>query len=91
MKGFLFSTEALFAMSIIILTLGIVHYETTQTTTSGQAILFENQNAQLITLYFNIPSSSADASATNQYCSKVEKYSTVTKTFFDTNVCRGIR
>ncbi len=91
MKGFLFSAEALLSLSVIILALLIVQYEPTQITNNETANIFQNQNSQLTTLYFNLPASTNDVNSVNQYCAKIERYSVVTKTYYDTNVCRGIR
>ncbi|MFA6064761.1 MAG: hypothetical protein WCW44_00640 [archaeon] len=91
MKGFLFSTEALLSMSVIILALLIVQYEPTQTSNIVPEVLFQNQNAQSTTLYFNLAGSSTDATNTNQYCTIIGRYSPITKNYFDSNVCRGIK
>jgi len=88
MKGFLFSIEALFAMIIIISAITIVQYGTIQTPTNEPAVLFQNQNAQLTTLYFNLPGTNPTTTSTTQYCTTIEKYSPATKSFIDTNVCK---
>jgi len=91
MKGFLFSAEALLSLSVIILALLIVQYEPTQISTNENAIIFQNQNTQLTTLYFNLPERTSDINSTNEYCAKIARYSPITKAYYDTNVCRGIR
>ena len=91
MKGFLFSIEALFSMAIIVLAIGIVQYNTTQTPTNEPAILLQNQNNQLTTLYFNLPQTNSDPTTTNQYCAKIIQYDTSTKIVNSKSICRGIK
>ncbi|MFA6268786.1 MAG: hypothetical protein WCW13_03865 [archaeon] len=91
MKGYLFSTEVLFTMAIVILATSTLWYSSTLTQQNTSFLELQNQSAASEALYFNLNPSPGDNSATTQYCTTITTYSNETKQLFTKLNCRWVK
>ena len=73
-KGFMFSIEALCAVSIILLALGIFAYSTTTNETKTNNTQIKLQAEKQMVLYFNRTADAQNGTAKEQYCTKIVTY-----------------
>jgi len=88
MKGFIFSTEAIVTVILILTVASIFAMQQTGTLSKTTALEIQNNSQEATTLYFNL--ATQPIPDTNEvYCSKVIKYNQLVKEFEEKNVCRG--
>ncbi|MFA5931214.1 MAG: hypothetical protein WC821_02800 [archaeon] len=90
MKGFIFSTEALLTLIIIILATSVFWYTSSFQVQSTNNIQIQAQSDRAMTLYFDQNESLPNILATTQYCSKVIYYRVQSKQLLEKFSCRWI-
>jgi hypothetical protein len=90
MKGFMFSIEALMAVSIVIMATTMIWYSTTLVEQETNNIYLEQQSQKILTIYFNLPSQQSNPNNYLQYCGESIQYSSETKEFFEKTICVGV-
>jgi len=71
MKGFIFSIEALAAISIVMLALGIFAYSASLSQEKTNNTQIQSQADKQMMLYFNETANTPNPTAKEQYCTKI--------------------
>ncbi len=91
MKGFMFSIEGLFSITIILLVLSIIALNAPMKQTETNMLEMKLQSTKQTTMYFNLGEKTNDINAITQYCAKTYKYDTFAKIVIEKTVCEGVK
>lgn len=91
MKGFLFSTEALLTLVVIILATSVFWYSSSFQIQPTNNIQIQAQSDKALMLYFNQNETLSEPSAVTQYCSKIIYYNPSIKQLLEKNSCRWVK
>jgi len=88
MKGYLFSTEALITLVVIILASSLFWYTSSLAQKETNTLQIQNQTDRAMTLYFNLPEKIAGTNTITQYCEKTIDYNSPSKALLEKKTCR---
>ncbi len=90
-KGFIFSTEAVVTIIVILAVASIFSMQQTGIENKTTAMEIQNNSQESATLYFNLAPTQPNPYNKEVYCSQVTRYNQPAKVFEDRNVCRGFK
>lgn len=88
MKGFIFSTEAIASLVIVILVLGVFSYSSNTQIVDGGTKQIHAQANEVTGIYFNLNYADKNSLSPQQYCTTAAAYNYTQKKILDTNSCR---
>lgn len=91
MRGFMFSIEAMSAVAIIIIALGIFAYSTGTSHNPLHNKEIEAQSESTMGMYFNLPAVASNPSSLEQNCTQIVKYNYTSMSITSKNFCKVIQ